>query len=413
MKLTYTHTRIACYANFFSTAVCISLMGLLLTSLQREFGLDMGQLAILISALTFMQLAIVPIMTAVTSKVGFRPMMILIQVFFFAGICGLGIFPSILPNPFTGLVLAVILYAIGMGISESINSAVIESLPSKNKDMEMGRLHAVFPAAQLAVIILTTVYFGFVNTEAWRVLPIAYSIVPLLNFFLCLKIPYAPPVPEGQQPKMKSIITNKVFIFFLLFIFFEGFVELCMSQWASMFAEAGLGVSKSMGDLLGPGLSTLGVLISRSFFGFKGDKIPVEKIMLVCSVICFIAHMMVAFISNPIVCLLGVGLNGLGIGIMFPGLFAVAARAFPNAGVKLFGTLSFSTYIGISLSGWMVGKITTFAETTQIPVLSSIIPATDAVEMGMRTSFFIVGIIALIMLLFLWLAFRGMKQQKA
>ena len=413
MKLTYKHTRIACYANFFSTAVCIALMGLLLTSLRREFGLDMGRLSLLVGMLSLMQIILVPVMTAAANRAGFRPMMIFAQVFFFSGIFGLGMLPYILPNPYAGLLSAVILYAIGMGTSEAINSAVIESLPSDNKGAEMARLHAVFPGAQLAVIVLTTAYFGFISADNWRVLPIAYSVVPLLNFFLCLKAPFAPAIPEESKMKFSQIVGNKIFLFMVLFIFFEGFVELCMSQWASMFAEAGLGVNKALGGLLGPGLITLGVLISRSIFGVMGDRLPIEKCMIGCSLLCFAAHMIVAFAANPFVCLLGVGLNGLGVGFLFPALFVIAPRALPNAGVLLFGSLSASTYIGITFSSWLMGLMTAYAETHTIPLLSAVIPAKSAVEMGMRSTFFVVGIIVLLMLACLLLTFAAIKQKNA
>lgn len=211
--------------------------------------------------------------------------------------------------------------------------------------------------------------------------------------------------------KFKQIISNKIFVFMVLFIFFDGFVELCMSQWASMFAELGLGVSKALGDLLGPGSITLGFLISRSIFGMKGDKLPVEKCMIGYSLLCFLAHMIVAFVPNPFLCLIGVGLNGLGAGFLFPALFVIAPRVLPNAEVLLFGSLSASTYIGITLSSWLVGLLTTYSETYTIPLLSSLVPAKNAVDLGIRCSFFVVGVISLLMLLCLCIVFRFIKQQ--
>lgn len=397
MKLTFTHTRIACYLTFFNSAVSATLMGLLLTTLQSNYGLTLNEEGNLMAFYSTILIVLIPVATAISGKVGFRIATVSSQIFSLLGFLSLGILPNVTDNTFTAIMIAISFYALGLALAEANINCIIESLPSKRKDTELSLLHSVFSWAQLLVILITTGFFLLFSREKWFLLPVLFALVPFVNFFLFLRAPFQPPVEESERTPLKQIVTTGFFILILIIIFCDGAIELCMPQWASVFAENALGISKTTGDILGPGLFTLGMAISRIWYGFKGQNIKIEKAMFICAAGSALSYMFVVLATVPILSLLGCGILGLCVGILAPGTFTIASNRFPKGGVYVFGTISSFMYIGTALSTKLIGTVITSVENSQAAVLAGIIPATSGFDLGIRTSFLLVGVMAVIM----------------
>lgn len=397
MKLTYTHTRIACYLSFMNAAVATNLIGLLLTTLQDRYGIGVEQAGSLMAISATVLIFLIPLSTAFSGRVGFRVATVLMQICYFIGIFGLGVLPNIIDNAYAAVAVAIVFYSVGIALGEANINAIIESLPSDKKETELSLLHSVYSWASLAVILFTTIFFAVAGRNFWYVLPVLFAIVPLLNTFLFLKVPFMPAVEEGERTPLKQIITSGFFILLLIFIFCEGAAELCMPQWASMFAENALNVPKAAGDLLGPGLFTLGMAVSRIWYGFKGQNIRIEKVMIICSIASALSYMIVVFGTIPMLSLVGCGLLGISVGILSPGVFTLTGMKFPKGGVYAFGAVSSFMYIGIAISTKAIGAITGYVEQTQPAFLANLIPATSAFDLGIRSSFLIVGLLAVVM----------------
>ncbi|MBU5881192.1 hypothetical protein, partial [Vibrio cholerae] len=59
-----------------------------------------------------------------------------------AGLVLLTILPEIFPVPFFGILIAVMVYAIGGGLLEVLVSPIVEACPSDNKEKAMSMLHS-------------------------------------------------------------------------------------------------------------------------------------------------------------------------------------------------------------------------------------------------------------------------------
>lgn len=124
-----------------------------------------------------------------------------------------------------------------------------------------------------------------------------------------------------------------------------------MSQWASLFAESGLKVSKTLGDLLGPCTFAALMGLSRVFYGKCGSRINLQKFILGSSVLCVCSYLVAIFSPNPIVALLGCAFTGLSVGIMWPGSFSIAAKECPQGGTAMFAFLALAGDIGAAGPG--------------------------------------------------------------
>lgn len=406
MKLTYKHTRIGCYINFFSDAVDNVLLGLLFTTLAAEFDIGIVRLAAISSIVFGVQAVLIPVASLMTNKIGFRKMAVAMQLFNFIGVAGLGVFPYIFPSPFIGLSIAAVFFATGNSICEAINNPMFEALPLENKDAEMNRLHSVFSFGQVIVILVSTLFFVTIGREHWQYLAILFALVSLVNLFIFLKAPLGELVEETNRTPLGKIISQKLFIILIIILICNGPVEMCMANWTSLFAEQGLHVSKTVGDLLGPCLFAVGMGISRLFYGVKGAKINLEKAMIYCGFVCFLGYVVVVFSPIPLLSLIGCGIVGIATGIICPGCVCILAKSFPTGGIPMFGVMILFQYLGNTVTNNMIGNVTAYVEKNVPAICLRMFPVTDPYELGLRTALFFVTILAFIMFVFIWVAYR-------
>jgi MFS family permease len=297
-------------------------------------------------------------------RVGYRKCMIISHALCFIGLMALGILPRITPSPYLGLVVSVILYAVGGGLLEVLVSPIVEALPNENKAASMSLLHSFYCWGQMFVVLITTVLLRLIGRDLWFILPILWSFFPLYNMFQFRRVPLLPLVKDGQTMKLKELFKSPSFYLAMLLMICSGASELTMSQWSSLFAEKGLLVPKLYGDLLGPGLFALFMAVARTLYGFFGDRIPIRKCMIGSSILCIVTYMVTVFSPFPILSLLACSLCGLSVSLMWTGTLSLSSASFPRGGTLMFGILAVCGDLGCSLGPWLAGKISDSVEKT-------------------------------------------------
>jgi Fucose permease len=209
---------------------------------------------------------------------------------------------------------------------------------------------------------VTTALLAVIGSGAWYVLPVLWAVVPAVNVLNFARVPLMPAVAEQERLPLKKLLTSKLFILAILLMICSGASEQAMSQWASLFAERGLGVSKVMGDLLGPCLFAICMGVGRTLFGVLGERIRLSWALVGCAVLCVACYLVAALAKNPLLALLGCAVTGFAVSLMWPGVLSLSARTFPMGGTAVFSLLALGGDIGCAVGPWLTGAVSDVAQ---------------------------------------------------
>lgn len=355
--MNYKITKISCYTGYFVQAIIINFLPLLFVSLNTDYGISLSRLGAL-SVITFaVQLGVDLLSVKFLNYLGFRGGAVLAHFMSALGLIMLGVLPVIIGNTFLAVALSVVVYSIGGGLIEVIISPIIEYLPSKNKAAQMSFLHSFYCWGQLLTVLITTVLFLLFSRSNWRYIAFLWSAVPLINMFVFIKVPIIEPRGEVAEESDKTAVKTPFFYILLLLMLSAGASEIAVSQWSSTFAEMGLGLTKSLGDLLGPCMFALLMGVGRLFYGIYGAKIKIEKVMLLCGIMCLVAYIALSLEVGASVKLAAMALCGLSVSVMWPGTISITAARFKGSGTAVFALLAAAGDIGCSLGPWIFGLI--------------------------------------------------------
>lgn len=358
MKKNYSHTIYACYLGYIVQAIINNLAPLLFLTFEKSLGISLGKIGLLITINFGVQMIVDTLAAKYVDRIGYRISIVAAHIFSTAGLLGMSIFPFLFSDPFTGLVAAVTLNSVGGGLIEVLVSPIIEAAPSsKAKDTAMSLLHSFYCWGHVGVVILSTIGFKFFGMAHWYYLPALWAIVPFLNIFIFTKVPIHILTPEEERLPMASLLRSKIFWIFFLLMICAGASEQAMSQWASLFAEDGLHQSKAVGDLLGPCLFAFLMGTSRMFYGRCGEKIDLQNFMTASGILCILSYLAAVFSPHPLLALIGCGLCGLSVGIMWPGTFSLAAKKCPRGGTAMFALFALAGDIGCSAGPGLVSIV--------------------------------------------------------
>lgn len=399
MLLTKRHTLIAGFTGYIVQALVNNISPLLYVTFQREFSITLDKIGYIASINFFIQILTDLIAARYADKLGYRKCVCLALIFAASGVGGLGIFPYIFPTPYAGIIFSTIISAIGGGLLEVITSPIVEAIPGDAKSAKMSFLHSFYCWGQVGVVVLSTLFFIFIGIEHWRFLCLFWAIVPIANFFLFLKVPLWTLVEDGSATPLKILIRKKLFWIFLILMLGSGASELAMSQWSSLFAEVGLKVSKSVGDLLGMCCFAVLMGISRIYFGFNSEKLKLENCLLLSSILCIFSYLLTSFAPSPIISLIGCALCGLSVGLMWPGTYSLASKVFPDGGTTMFAILAFAGDIGCTTGPTIVGNISTFVQSINKNLFPNLIHGSDITEIGLKTGLSFIFIFPFAMLI--------------
>ncbi len=360
MKWTYRHTLNACYTGYITQAIINNLAPLLFVTFQKEFQVSLEGLGLLISVNFFIQMLVDALAARYVDRVGYRPCLVIAHVFCVIGLVGLSYFPRWFPVPILGLGVAMGINAIGGGLIEVLISPVVEALPGDEKASAMSMLHSFYCWGHMAVVLLSTLFFTVLGVENWSYLPLLWALVPLANTLVFTRVPIRALVEEGQGLSIGKLFSMKLFWILFILMICSGASEQAMSQWSSLFAETGLKVSKTMGDLLGPCTFAFTMGACRLFYGKAGSRIPIKLFLFGSAALCIAAYLIAVFAPWPLLSLIGCGLCGFSVGIMWPGVFSLATSQLPTGGTAMFGLLALAGDVGCAAGPGLVGVVSGF-----------------------------------------------------
>lgn len=357
-KKKYKITITACFVGYIVQAIINNFTPLLFITFEKNYNIPLSQITLLVTANFVFQLLVDLASVKFIDKIGYKMSMIFAHIFSAAGLISLTILPEIFSNSFAGLLISVMIYSLGGGILEVLVSPIVESCPTDNKEKAMSLLHSFYCWGHVGVVLISTAFFSVFGTENWKILGIIWAIVPIVNAFVFIKAPIAPLIKEGEKGmKIKELAVNKLFIVLLVMMLCAGASEQAVIQWASTFAEQGLGVTKTIGDLSGP-LSFAALMgLSRAFYGKYGDRIKLDKFMKMSCVLCIASYLMISLAKNPVANLIGCGICGLSVGIMWPGSFSKAASLLKNGGTAMFAMLALAGDLGCAAGPTFAGFV--------------------------------------------------------
>lgn len=358
VKNQYNKTVTACFVGYIVQAIVNNFVPLLFLTFQRSYSIPLSQITMLVTINFGVQLLVDLLSVAFVDKIGYRASMVLAHVFSAAGLASLTVFPELMPTPFIGILCSVIIYAIGGGLLEVLVSPVMEACPSDNKEKAMSMLHSFYCWGHVGVVAFSTLFFRFFGIENWKIMALLWAIVPLCNMIAFTKVPMASLIKEGETGlNMKELFSMKLFWVLLIMMICAGASEQAVSQWASTFAEKGLGISKTAGDLAGPMSFAILMGLSRAFYGKYGEKINLDQFMIASSILCIASYLCISLTPSPFVSLIGCAVCGLSVGIMWPGTFSKASAAIPRGGTALFALLALGGDVGCSGGPTLVGMV--------------------------------------------------------
>lgn len=363
MKYTYKKTVYACYIGYITQAIVNNLAPLLFIIFQQDFNLSYEKLGRLVFLNFGVQILTDLAAVRYADKIGYRKLTVLAHVLCATGLICLGVLPKVMPNSYLALSIAVIIYAVGGGLIEVLISPIVEALPGDAKASAMSLLHSFYCWGQMAVVLISTILLKIVGYQIWFILPIMWSIVPIFNTFVFTKVPLVPLVKEEHRIPVKELFQSKFFRIALILMLCAGASELTMSQWASIFAQRGLGVDKVFGDLLGPCLFAIFMGIGRTLYGILGERLNIKKALLGSAILCVLCYGITIFSRIPVVSLLGCASCGFSVSLMWPGTFSLSAKRQPLGGTAMFGLLAVMGDVGGAIGPWMAGIV---SESTNI-----------------------------------------------
>ena len=358
IKNNYNHTVFACYFGYVVQAIVNNFAPLLFLTFRNEFGIPLEKITSLITINFLFQLVVDVIAAKVVDKIGYRKCIVAAQFFSALGIAGMGFLPNLFSDPYYGLLISILLYALGGGLIEVLVSPIVEACPIKAKKAAMSLLHSFYCWGHLFVVLLSTLFFTLFGIENWRILAVIWAVIPLINGFYFMKVPIAPLTAEGEQIPIKKLFSSKTFWLFIVIMVCAGASEQGMSQWASTFAEAGLNVSKTVGALAGPSLFAITMGVSRVIYSKISEKVDLNKYMTACAVLCITSYAIASFSGNAAFSLVGCAMCGFSVGVMWPGAFSLASEKFPKGGTAMFAFLALAGDFGCSFGPTVVGVAT-------------------------------------------------------
>ena len=354
----YRHTLYASYLGYITQAIVNNFAPLLFLTFQRTYHIPLQQITLLVTFNFGIQLLTDLLSVAFVDRMGYRASMLLAHILSALGLICLTVLPERMGHPFAGILISVIVYAVGGGLLEVLVSPVVEACPSTHKEKAMSMLHSFYCWGHVGVVLFSSIFFKLAGIENWKLLAVLWAVIPILNALIFTRVPIAPVLPEGEEGMtIVTLFQNRTFWLLFVMMICAGASEQSVSQWASLFAEKGLGISKTAGDLAGPMAFAFLMGASRAFYGNYGEKINLDRFMAVSSVLCILSYLCLVFMPVPVLSLAGCALCGLSVGILWPGTFSRASKALPAGGTALFALLALGGDIGCSGGPTLVGMV--------------------------------------------------------
>ncbi len=351
------HTIAASYIGYITQAVVNNFTPLLFLAFSRQFGLTLDKISLITTVNFAVQLCVDLVSAKAVDRIGYRVSAVAAHVFCALGLFGLAVLPETMKNSYAGILLSVVLYAVGGGMIEVLISPIVEACPTRNKEAAMSLLHSFYCWGHVAVVLLSTLFFRLFGIENWRFMAALWGAVPVFNALYFSRVPLYSVTPNNAPVGIKRLFVNPLFLLMLLLMVCAGAAEQAMSQWASAFAESALGVSKSAGDLAGPCSFAALMGAARALYGKYGERLPLKKAMRLCALLCILSYLLASLTKNPVFGFVGCAVCGFSVGVFWPGTFSLAAAGLRGGGTAMFAFMALAGDVGCAAGPTLVGFV--------------------------------------------------------
>ena len=358
MQKNYRKTLIACYLGFITQAIAANFAPLLFLRFHHAYGISLGQIALIPTVFFLTQLLVDVFCARFVDAIGYRRSVVISEIASGLGLAGLAVIPDLFARPFAGILICVVIYAIGSGLIEVLVSPIVEACPFEHKDAVMSLLHSFYCWGSVGVILLSTAFFAVFGIENWKILACIWALVPLYNIWNFATCPIERLTEEGKGMTIGALFRTPLFWLAVILMVCAGASELSMAQWASAFTEAALGFSKTLGDLVGPCLFAVTMGVCRVFYGKYGPKLNLTGFMIGSGILCLCCYLLAALSASPVIGLIGCVLCGFSVGIMWPGTISITSPRLPRGGTALFALLAMAGDLGGAFGPSLVGTVT-------------------------------------------------------
>lgn len=367
----YKKTLIACYLGFITQSIVANFAPLLFLIFHKDMGIPLGTVALIPTVFFFTQLLVDLFCAEFVDRIGYRKSIVASEVLAALGLLGLAILPGLLPYPFMGIIVSVIIYACGSGLIEVLVSPIAEACPFENKERVMSMLHSSYCWGSVGVILISSIFFWLFGVESWRVMACIWALIPLGNIFNFLTCPIEHLTREGEGLSPGGLFRIPLFWVALVLMVCAGASELSMAQWASAYAELALGLSKGVCDILGPCLFAVAMGLCRSLYGKFGERFDLIKFMIGSGILCLVCYLMVSLTAVPVIGLIGCVACGFTVGILWPGTISISSKRIPLGGTAMFALLAMAGDMGGAVGPGVVGFVSQLAgDNLQIGMLA-------------------------------------------
>lgn len=375
MQNNYKSTLRACFIGYIVQAIVNNFVPLLFITFEKQYGIPLSKITMLITINFVLQLCIDLASAFFVNKIGYRASAVIAHFFSALGLISLAFLPELMNDPFLGIVISVVLYAVGGGLLEVIVSPLVEACPSEHKDKTMSFLHSFYCWGTVGVIVLSTLFFNIAGINNWKILAVLWAVLPIVNGFVFLKVPIVALEDDGEKGlPVKELLKSKIFWIFVVLMCCAGASEQAVIQWASAFAEKALGISKSLGDLTGPTLFSVLMGLSRMIYGKYGDKISLDRMMIGSGVLCTVSYLITSLSKSPVGGLIGIAVTGFAVGIMWPGTYSKATQSIKGGGTAMFAFLALAGDVGCAAGPTFAGNIAGLVgDNLKIGILAAIV----------------------------------------
>lgn len=353
----YKKTLLACYLGFVTQAICANFIPLLFMVFHQTYNISFGKLALISTTFFFTQLLVDLVCAKAVDLIGYRPCVVAAEVTSGLGLAALAFLPDLMPSPFAGIIICVIIYAIGSGLTEVLVSPIVEACPFENKEATMSLLHSFYCWGFVGVILISTIFFTCFGLENWKILAFLWALIPLYNIYNFVTCPIESLLDDEEGMTITQLLGSKFFWLFIILMVCAGSSEIAMAQWASAFAEAGLKVSKTVGDLAGPCGFAVCMGISRTLYGKFGEKVDLTIFMIASGILCLCCYLLAGFADIPLLGLAGCAVCGFSVGIMWPGSISISAKVMPRGGTAMFALLALAGDLGGAVGPAIIGNV--------------------------------------------------------
>ncbi len=351
----YEHTIYASYLGYITQAIINNFAPLLFLTLSKQYELTLDKITLITTINFAVQLMVDLLSAKCIDKIGYRVAIVSAHIFSAAGLIGMAFLPELVQGAYTGLMICVVLYAIGGGIIEVLISPIVEACPTEKKEAAMSLLHSFYCWGHVAVVLGSTLFFALCGIRNWKILACVWAIIPLLNAVYFREVPLYPIAAGHEKLSLKGLFGQKVFWLLLVLMVGAGASEQGMSQWASTYAESALGVSKMIGDLAGPCAFAIFMGIARAIYGKYSEHIPLMKMIVGSAILCIGCYLIASLTTSPLAGLIGCAVCGFSVGIFWPGTFSLAAVKLPAGGTAMYAFMALAGDVGCSLGPTVVG----------------------------------------------------------